>query len=69
MSLYNRDLSLVSLSSSVDTAPDHMPYLRDSKFYTHANIDHLIMHMKYLVIIIHTVKMAAIFVVFFIIII
>ena len=74
MSLYDHRLSLSSASLlsvllllSVDTAPDHMLYHRDSKFCTHNNIGLMIMLMKNLVKIRHTVKMAAIFVVFFII--
>ena len=71
MSLYNHSLSLLLLllALSVDTAPDHMLYHRDFKFYKHINMAHVIMHMNYLVKITRTVKMAAISFVFFIIII
>ena len=56
MSLYDRDLSLSS--SSVDTAPDHMPCPGDFKFYTYINCDPEDMPMNYLVKIGWIVKMA-----------
>ena len=62
-------LLLLASSSSVDTAPDQMPYHRDSKFCTYIGMGLVIMHMKYLVTLTHTVKIAAIFDVFFVIII
>ena len=67
MSLYDRDLSLSLLAlSSVDTAPDHMLYPRDFTFYTYINLDPEDMLMIYLVKIGWIVKMATIFIVFFI---
>ena len=80
MSLYNHSLSLslalsllllllLASSLSGDTAPDHILYHRDFKFYKYFNMVHVIMHMNYLVKITRTVKMAAISFVFFIIII